>query len=187
MPFEPLQSKIGFLERMRRLFLWLCAALIMGLIILMLAYLVTKPTPQQEKEYQKIAAQEDFLKENIQFSLIDAGYVRRQGGAQALYVPALFVRVDNFSDRSVERLLLRVIFRREDDEICWGSIYVTQLKPGESCEVSLKCLESVGFGTIFQGLSLIQTIQELEYQVWVTYKDVVISPFEGRFKFKLIG
>ena len=186
MPFEPLKSKTGFLERMRRVFLWLCAALIMGLILLAIAFLVTKPTPQQEKEYQKIAAQEDYLKENIQFSLIEAGYLRRQGGVQALYVPALFIRVDNLSDRSVERLLLRVIFRREDDEVCWGSIYVTQLKSGESHEVALKCLESVGFGTVFQGLSLIQTMQELEYQVWVTYKDVVILPFEGKFKFKLI-
>lgn len=187
MPFEPLQSKAGFLERMRRIFLWLCAALIMGLILLALAYLVTKPTSQQEKEYQKIALQEDYLKENIQFSLIEAGYLRRQAGIQAVYVPALFIQVSNLSDRSVERLLLRVIFRRKDDEVCWGSIYVTHLDCGESRDVSLKCLESVGFGTVFQGLSLIQTMKELEYQVWVTYKDVVISPFEGTFKFKLIG
>jgi hypothetical protein len=158
----------------------------MGLILMTVVYLVIKPTPQQEAEYQKIAAQEDYLKENIQFSLIDVGYLRRQGGVQSLYVPALLIRVDNLADRSVERLLLRVIFRRKDNDICWGSIYVTRLKAGESHEVSLKCLESVGFGTVFQGVSLIQTMQELEYKVWVTYQDVVISPFEGRFEFRLI-
>lgn len=186
MLFEPIQSKTGFLERMRRLFLWLCAAVIMGLALLTLAFLVTKPTPQQEKEYQKIAAQEDFLMENIQFSLIEAGYLRRQGGAQALYVPALFVRIDNLSDSSVERLLLRATFRRKKNDICWGSMYVTHLEPRETRDVSLKCLESVGFGTVFQGVSLIQTMQELEYQVWVTYESVGFSPLQGKFKFKLI-
>jgi hypothetical protein len=187
MPFEPIQSKIGFLERMRRLFLWLCAAVIMGLVLLTLTFLVTKPTPRQEKEYRKIAAQEDFLKENIQFSLIDAGYLRREGGVQALYVPALFVRIDNLSDRFVERLLLRATFRREKNDICWGLMYITHLEAGESRDIALKCLESVGFGTVFQGVSLIQTMQELEYQVWVTYKSVGFSPLQGTFKFKLIG
>ena len=174
------------MERMRRLFLWLCAMLVMGLILLTIAFLVTKPTPQQEKEYQKIAAQEDFLKENIQFSLIDAGYLRRQGGMQSLYVPVLFVRIDNLSERSVARLLLRVNFQREEKNICWGSIYITQLEPKESRDVSLKCLESVGFGTVFQGVSLVQTMKEIEYQAWVTYKNVGFSPFQGKFKFKLI-
>lgn len=186
MPFEPIQSQTGFLERIRRLFLWLCAVLIMGLILLTLAFLVTKPTPQQEKEYKKIAAQEDFLKENIQFSLIDSGYLRRHGGAQALYVPALFIRIDNLSDRSVARLLLRAAFHRGKNDICRGSIYVAHLEPSESRDVSLKCLESVGFGSVFQGVSLIQTMQELEYQVWVTYESVGFSPIQGTFKFKLI-
>lgn len=164
-----------------------CAVLIMGLILLAITFLATKPTSEQEKEYQRIAKQENFLKENIQFSLVKAGYLGRQGGFQALYVPALIMRVDNFSDRSFERMLLRVIFRREGDEICRGSIHVTQLVPGESRDVVLKCAESVGFGTVFQGLSLIRTMQELEYQVWVIYEDVMTSPFEGKFKFKLIG
>lgn len=71
MLFEPLSQKTGLLERMRRLFLWQRAVLIMGLILLTLAFLVTKPTPQQETEDQKIAGMEDFFKANISFSMIE--------------------------------------------------------------------------------------------------------------------
>ncbi len=59
------------MERVRWLFLWLWAALIIGFILFTLAFRVTKPTPQQETEYQKIAAMEDFFKANIPFSMIE--------------------------------------------------------------------------------------------------------------------
>jgi hypothetical protein len=186
MLFEPLPSKTGLLERLRRIFLLFCAVLIMGLILLAVAFLATKPTAQQEKEFQRIAAREDFLKANIQFSVTDAGYLRRPAGVQVLYVPALFIRIDNLSEQTIERLAIRVIFKKKDKDICKGTGSVIRLMPGESRDIVFKCLGSVGFGTVFRGLNLLQTTEDLEYEVWVTYEDVTISPLEGTFKFKLV-
>jgi hypothetical protein len=186
MLFEPLQPKTGLLERMRRIFLLFCAVLIMGLILLAIAFLATKPTPQQKKEFRRLAAQEDFLKENIQFTVSDAGYLRRPAGVQVLYVPALFIRIDNLSEQTIDRLAIRVIFKRRDKDLCQGKGSVIRLIPGESRDISFKCLESVGFGTVFRGLNLIQTTQDLGYELWVTYEDVTISPLQGTFKFKLV-
>jgi hypothetical protein len=170
MPFEPLQPKAGFLERIRSLLLGMSAVLIVGLILFIIAFLVSQPTPVQEKEHRKSMAQEDFLRKYIYFSVTEAGYLRRPAGVQVVYVPALFVRIDNLSDKAIDRLHLRVIFQRQDKDICQGSALVPQLQAGESRDVAIKCLQSVGFGTVFQGLSLIQTTQDLEYKVWVSYE-----------------
>ncbi len=162
------------------------AVLIMGLILFIIAFLVSQPTAEQEKELKKIKAQEGFLRDYVRFSVIEAGYLGRPAGVQVVYVPALFVRIDNLSEKAIDRLHLRGIFHREDKEICQGSVLVPQLQPGESRDVTIKCLQSVGFGTVFQGLSLIQTTQDLEYKVWVSYERVTVSPLKGKLKFKLV-
>jgi len=186
MLFEPIQSKTSFLERMRRIFLLFCAVFIMGLILLAIAFLATKPTSRQKKDFQRIAAQEDFLMENIQFSVSDAGYLRRSAGGQVLYVPALYIRIDNLSEITVDRLSIRVLFRRKDKDLCHGTGSVIRLTPGSSRDIVFKCLESTDFGTVFRGLNLLQTTQDLRYKLWVTYEDVTISPLQGTFKFKLV-
>lgn len=186
MLFDPSQPKAGFLERMRSLFLGMSAVLIMGLILFVIAFLVNQPTPEQEKRHKMITAREDFLRSYVDLSVIEAGYLRRSAGAQVVYVPAVFVRINNLSEKTLDKLFLRVVFYRDDTDICEGSALVAQLRPGESYDAALRCLKLTGMGTLFQGLSLIQTIKPVDYRAWVTHENVTMALPGGQFEFTLI-
>jgi len=46
--------------------------------------------------------------------------------------------------------MLLAYFEREKKSVCYAALSIIKLKPGERREVMLKCLESIGFGTVSQ-------------------------------------
>ena len=184
---EYTEKKTSFWERMKKLFLVILSIsiLIAGMIIIV--HMMNVFPGKQKKAYDELAKKEEELLKRIDLSIIEAGYLKRSAVIRDVYVPALIVQTTNTSEEACEQLMLTAYFERERKTICKDSISINNLKPGETREVLLQCLEPLVFGTVFKGLSLIQTSKELQYDIWIDSEGVSIEIVEGRIKFNILS
>ena len=184
---EYTERKTSFLEKIKKLFLVILSISIFIVGIIIIVHMMNILPGKQKKAYDELAKKEEELLKRIDLSIIEAGYLKRSAGIQDVYVPALVVQTTNTSEQACEQLMLTAYFERERKNICKDSIAITNLKPGETREILLKCLESLAFGTVFKGLSLIQTSKELQYDIWIDSEGASIEIVEGRIKFNILS
>jgi hypothetical protein len=179
--------KPGFWERIKKLALIIPAVLIFLLGLWVLAYLTGQYSSKQKKEVQKMSLREVALRASIEFSVLDAGYIVKTAGREEIYVPELRCLISNVTNAMIENLLLYAYFTRKGEDVCGASFPVMRLKPGEERELTLKCLDSIGFGTVIKGVTLAQTTTEIHYELAAQGKGVYIDLGRGDFGFKLLN
>ena len=184
---EYTERKTSFWERIKKLFLVLLSISIFTVGIIIIVHMMHILPGKQKKAYEELAKKEEEFLKRIDLSIIEAGYLKRSAGIQDVYVPALVVQIANTSEEESEQFMLTAYLKRERKTICKGSIAMNNLGAGETREVILKCLELLVFGTVFKGLSLIQTSKELQYDIWIDSEGVSIKIVEGRIKFNILS
>lgn len=131
-----------------------------------LALLFNVPSGKEKKALAAIRAEEIALAQDLDVVVIRSGFQRRAGDSRDIYVPAVLVRTANCGERATPRVTLRALFMKKGGRtFCASANGLPSLRPGESCEIWLKCVESVGFGSVAWGLSLAETTEGLDYMV----------------------
>lgn len=172
---------------LRNLLILLTSLIIFSSGIYFLSYLASLPSIKQKRELQAKEELTEKIKKTVDYLVIDAGWQKRQAGQEILYVPQIRILLSNKSSESLKDLVLKASFEVEGNRLCFDSMPILKLDPGTSSEIVLGCVESLGFGTVFRGLSLIQTAKKVHYEIGLATKNIYFPLTEGYLEFKLIS
>jgi hypothetical protein len=150
---------------LKRVLIFVAAALLFLLGIGILAVLLTIPTSNEKKAMDKIRLEETNLSQKLDIVVIQSGYRKKFTGERNIYVPSLLVRATNISDLTSDAVNLTVAFLKNHRTLCTARSTVPALKPGEYWEIWLKCIDFVGFGSVAWGLTLAETTEGLDYVI----------------------
>jgi len=178
--------KLSFWERLKKLALIIPAALIFCIGLFVVSYFIGQHSTKQKNELKKMKIREDAFKRSVELSVLDAGYIIRTAGREEIYVPVVRCLISNATNETIEILMLYAFFTRKGEGVCQASFPVMGLKPGEEREVSLRCLDSIGFGTVIKGVTLAQTTTDIRYEISAYGKGAYIGLARGEFGFKLL-
>jgi len=164
---------------LRRILALISAFILLGLGIAVILILVNTPTGKEKAALAKIRAEENELARDFDVVVLRSGFQKRKSGERDIYVPALLVRVANFSGTASKAVSLSAEFLRQGRIFCgaWGA--VPELKPEESSEIWLKCIELTGFGSVAWGLTLAETTEAMDYQVHLESKRASLLVIKG--------
>ncbi len=122
-------------------------------------------TPKEKRALEKSRLEEKRLSQSFDIAVVQSGYRKRFTGERDIYVPSLLVRATNMSDVTSKNANLTVEFLKNRRTFCKAAGMVQALKPGEYCEIWLKCIDFVGLGSVAWGLSLAETTEGLDYVI----------------------
>lgn len=132
-------------------------------------------------------AKRQALLNSVRVGILDSGFLKRNVGANDYYVPMLTVLISNVSASTIENLEVIASFASEGVFSCQSNARIYRLRPGETTEASLKCIEPTGFGAVITGVSLSETMQPVRFSVRVHYGDAYATVEQGNSTFKLMG
>ncbi len=169
-----------------KLLAFVLACLIFASAIFLIARLLSLVSPRNSKAIKEEQAREVAFLRSLDFYVVDSGYVKKNSGLREIYVPTVQVYIANSSDRIIGDLWLMANFEREGKFLCRAVRRVVDLKPGENREVGLSCSEAMFMGTVFTGLSLAQTTEDLSYFIWARSNRASVTLLKDVLKFKII-
>jgi hypothetical protein len=143
-------------------------------------------SPRHRKALKEEQAREEAFLRSLDYYVVDSGYVTKSSGLNEIYVPTVQVYVANASDRIIKDLWLTANFEREGKFLCRANRLIVDLNPGENREVGLSCSEAMFVGTVFTGLSLAQTTEDLTYFIWARSNKATVTLLKDVLKFKII-
>jgi hypothetical protein len=152
---------------LKRVLLFIAASLLFVMGIGILAILSNIPTSREKKAVEKNRLEETRLSRSFDIVVVQSGYRKKFTGERDIYVPTLLVRATNISDQTSNTADLTVEFLKNNRTFCRAGGRVPALKPGETSELWLRCIEFVGFGSVAWGLSLAETTGDLDYVIFL--------------------
>jgi hypothetical protein len=165
----------------------LIIVLALALVVLVM-YLVSlfwgMLSEKQEKILDAARAQEEVLLERIAVIVIEAGYITEGTGSETVYIPALRCFVTNRTNTEMKQIFVTSTFKTDERYICQTQIPILYLRANETREVSLRCIEIMGIGTIMKGLTLLQTTNKIIYELSITENDVTAVAITDELKYK---
>lgn len=150
---------------LRRALLFVLAILVFVLGVAVIVVLLNGPSGKEKKALESIRRQESALSRSFDVVVIQSGFLKRSTGQRDIYIPALLVRTTNLSDTASPKTTLWASFRRKGSRLCAARGFVPTLKPGESLEIWLKCVELTGFGSVARGLTLAETTEPVDFEL----------------------
>lgn len=151
-----------------------------------LFYLTSIPSTKQKREYKEREELREKIKGMVDCLVLEAGWQKRQAGGEVLYVPQIKILFTNKSSEPLKDIIIRAYFEVEGNRLCLDSAPVLKLDPATYTELVLNCTESIGFGTIFKGLSLIQTTKKVSYEIGLSIHNLYIPLIHDILEFKLL-
>lgn len=162
------------------------ACLIFISAIYLVFQLFSLVSPKHRKALKEVEAKEEAFLRSLDFYVVDSGYAKKSSGAREVYVPTVQLHIENVSDSIIEKFRVGANFDRAGKSLCRSSRLVVDLKPGESLEVGLSCSEATFVGTVFTGLSLAQTTEDISYVIWLQSDRASASLLQGTLRFKIV-
>jgi hypothetical protein len=150
---------------LKRGLIFIAAALLFVLGISIYGMLSSMLTSKEKKASEKIRLDEKRLSQSFDIVVVQSGYRKIFTGERDVYVPSLLIRATNISDLTSKDADLTAEFLKDHRTFCRAGGPVQALKPGEYCEIWLKCIDFVGLGSVAWGLSLAETTVGLDYVV----------------------
>jgi hypothetical protein len=158
----------------RRALLFIAAILLFVLGIGLIVFLLNMPSGKEKKAWERIRQQETALSRTFDVVIVQSGFLKRSTGKRDIYIPALLVRTTNMSDAPSKETTLNAWFGRKGNPLCAARSFIPALKPGGSQEVWMKCVELTGFGSIARGLTLAETTETVDVEVYLGSRDVSV-------------
>jgi len=150
---------------LKRLLIFAASVLLFLAGIWLLSTLSNVPSIKDKKVQAKIRLEEKALSQTFDVIVMQSGFRKRTSGQKDIYVPCLLVRAVNISTMTSNPASLTVEFVKNKRVFCRAMGSVPALKPEENWEVWLKCIDSVGFGSVAWGVSLAETTEGMEFEV----------------------
>jgi len=138
------------------------------------------------KHSKAVKERERAFLRSLEFYVVDSGYTKRTSGLTDIYVPTVQVYIANVSGCVIKDFWLVADFEKEGEFFCRANRLVADLGPGESREVGLSCSEATFAGTVFTGLSLAQTMEDLSYVIRARSNTASVSLLRDVLKFKIV-
>lgn len=126
------------------------------------------------------------IKKMLDCYVLEAGWQKRQAGQETLYIPQIKVLLSNKSSEPIKGIVIKAFFEIEGNRLCLDSSSVLKLDPGTSSELILGCIENLGFGALWKGLSLIQTSKKVQYEIGLATENIYFPLTYGYLEFKLM-
>ncbi len=180
---EPQRARLSWAGK---LLAFVLACLIFASAIYLIFQLSSLISPRHRKALKEEQAREEAFLRSLDYYVISSGYVKRTSGLNEIYVPTVQLYVANVSERIIKDLWLTANFEREGKFLCRANRRIVDLKPGESREVGLSCSEAMFVGTVFTGLSLAQTTEDLTYFIWARSNKATVTLLKDVLKFKIV-
>lgn len=149
----------------RRALIFIAAAVVLLMGLGVLAVLFNTPSGKEIAALAAIKAEENALSRDFDIVVVRAGFQKRTSGRRDLYVPCLLVRTANLTEQTSRSVTLGAEFLKKDRIFCAARNRVPPLKPGETWEIWLKCIDFVGFGSVAWGLSLAETTEGMTFEI----------------------
>ena len=139
-----------------------------------------------KNSYKKIVLEQQEFFEKFDAYVFESGYLKKQSGVQEIYVPSLTVRVTNLSEKEFSNLVFYAHFKREGKSLCRGSASLSKLKPYDTKEIYLRCVDSAIFGSVVSGLSLMDAFGKVQYTVTLNHEKKRLTLIEGILDFNVL-
>lgn len=152
---------------LKKTLIFIAAALLFVLGLGIFGVVSSTLTSKEKKALEKIRLEEKKLSQSFDVVVVQSGFRLRSTGQRDIYIPSLLVRVTNISALTSNEANLTVEFLKKRRTFCRARGAVQGLKPREYCEMWLKCIDFVGFGSVAWGLSLAETTEGLDYVVFL--------------------
>lgn len=162
------------------------SAFLVGVGIYGVTYFWNQLSTKQKKEQVELQRRQQLLREMVDLKITRAGYRARQNGRQTVYVPTLYLDITNLSNTPLTDFLVSVYFKLNQRIFCHSQIPILSLQPHRTVSVVAGCVEWVGFGSVYKGLPLIQTSQQVSYGIWCTYQEIQVKYLEAPLAFQVL-
>jgi hypothetical protein len=166
----------------KRLLIFAASVLLFVAGIWLLSTLSNVPSIKDKKAQAKILLEEKALSQTFDVIVMQSGFRKRTSGQRDVYVPCLLVRAVNISSLASKPATLEAEFLKSGRTFCRAMGIVPSLKPGENWEVWLKCIDSVGFGSVAWGISLAETTEGMDYELYLGSGGVSIVIVKDKLK-----
>jgi hypothetical protein len=147
----------------KRALIFLSAASLFVIGIGLLGVLNGIPNAREKRALAKIQAEEEALSRSFDVLVIRSGFQKRSTGARDIYIPSLLVMVTNSSPLVSKQALVKADFLKNGRTFCMAQGLVPELRAGASCEIWLKCIELMAFGSVARGVSLAETTDGMDF------------------------
>jgi hypothetical protein len=166
----------------KRALIFLAAVLLFATGLGILGVLNSIPNAKEKRALAKIRAEEETLSRSFDVSILRSGFQRRSTGARDIYVPSLLVMVANSSPSASKPAVVRADFLRNGRTFCMAQGLIPSLKSGETCELWLKCIELMAFGSVAWGLSLAETTEGMDFVIFVESRQASVAVAKDKLK-----
>ena len=171
---------------LRRALVFAAAVAVFALGLGILGILNSIPSIKEKRALAKIHLEETALSKSFEVWVARSGFQQKSTGARDIYVPCLLVQVANPTAVRSRPATMRATFLRNGLSFCAAAGSVPVLEPGAGCELWLKCIELTGFGAVARGVSLAETMEPMDYEVWLESGRVSIVVAKDRVKMVLL-
>jgi len=154
--------------------------------VFVLSYLASIPSTKLKRAYEQRKQEEERLRGFLDCTVVDSGWQKRLAGVEEIYVPLIKINLTNKSSEGLNNITVRAYFMVENQSLCFDSVSIQKLDSGRSTELTFRCVESLGFGIFFKGLTLIQTTKRISYEISAAINNVSVSLGRGDLKFNLL-
>lgn len=152
-------------------------------IIIYMFYLDSREVKQQFGRLEQ--ERQEFVK-SFDVYVFQSGYLRKSVGFQEIYVPSVALRISNLTDTEYSNLRFSAYFQRDGKSFCRGTAALLRLRPLETKDVYLRCVDSAVFGSVVSGLSLMATTGNIEYVVSISHEGVHATAVQGIIEFNVL-
>jgi hypothetical protein len=173
------QKKCTFWSVLKKLFFLVP----IGIVV----YVIHLDSLQMKQRYAQILEEKKEFLGNFDIFVVQSGYLKKKAGFQEIYIPSLRIRVSNLSGREFINLVFNASFQRDGKSFCRGAAKLMRLRPLETKDIYLRCIDSAVFGSLVSGLSLMETTGEIRYKVSLNHRDISVTAAEGSLEFSLLA
>ena len=181
------RTKIHPKDRMVRLFSLVTSSIVFALIIYVVLLLANIIPTKEKHEYERRLQRSQELLEILDISVTQAGFIKKATSAgRDIYMPQMVIQITNTSEDTFEQIVLESYFTRAKQRICGGRSYANQLRPQESRQVILKCVESSLTGAIIFGIGLEDAKNGLDYDLTLAAEQIRVTALTGSLEFDIL-
>ncbi|HYA48823.1 MAG TPA: hypothetical protein VEG35_03905 [Burkholderiales bacterium] len=170
----------------KRALILILAALLFALGLGILGFLNSIPSIKEKRALARMRLEEEALARTFEIWVVRSGFRQKSTGARDIYVPSLLVEAVNLSGSTSKPSTFMATFLRNGRTFCGAGGSIPALKPGDGCELWLKCIELTGLGSVAWGLSLAETTEPMNYEVWLESGRASIIVAKGELKSSLL-
>jgi hypothetical protein len=172
----------------RRRSVWPLLLKLIPLIPLGIAiYVIHLDSRHMKQQYAQMLEEKEELLKCFDVYVQQSGYHKKKAGVQDIYVPSLRIRISNLTDQEFNNLMFIASFHHEGKSLCRAATSIMRLRPLETKEIYLRCIESAVFGSLISGLSLMDTTGDIEYEVTISHRGITVTAAEGPMEFSLFS